>query len=211
MTAPDFEGAKNWNPEDFRLPQLRLETWGPLLFVNLDANAPSLSEMLGVTLPEIAERGVPFDAMRFVARREYKVACNWKVFVDNYQEGYHVPVAHPGLLTELDYKQYRIDNMDINVVIPVGPDETLVIIEWYAVDPEAFRPTFEARGLAFSEQVQFEDMAICESVQKGLGSRFYKQGRFSPKQEAAVHRFHQIVHAFLTEEGPGFPSAPRAE
>ncbi|MDB5100621.1 MAG: putative oxidoreductase [Cyanobacteria bacterium RYN_339] len=251
MTAPDFEGAKNWHPEDFRLPEVRLEAWGPLLFVNLDADAPPLAAMLGGTAAEIASHGMAFDAMRFVERREYDVACNWKVFVDNYQEGYHVPVAHPGLLTELDYKQYTIvprayttlqhapirqnpgehrryesadahalyywlfpnfmvnlypDNMDINLVIPLGPDRTRVVMEWYAVDPAAFRPTFEAQGLAFSEQVQFEDMAICESVQKGLGSRFYGQGRFSPKQEPAVHRFHQLVHGFLTAPGPGYPA-----
>jgi choline monooxygenase len=244
MTAPDFEGAKNWRPEDFRLPELRLEAWGPLLFVNLDPEAPPLATMLGPTAAEIASHGLPFEQMRYVDRREYDVACNWKVFVDNYQEGYHVPVAHPGLLTELDYKQYAIeprpyttlqhapirqhpgehrryggdahalyywlfpnfmvnlypDNMDINVVIPLGPDRTRVVMEWYAVDPDAFRPTFQAQGLAFSEQVQFEDMAICEAVQKGLGSRFYGQGRFSPKQEPAVHRFHQLVHAFLSAE-----------
>ena len=253
LAAPDFEGAKDWRREDFTLPPVRLEAWGPLLFVNLDAGAPGLLAQLGEAPAEIAAQGVPFEAMRFVAERTYRVGCNWKVFVDNYQEGYHVPVAHPGLLTELDYKRYAIaprayttlqhapirqgegddrrydtsaslqealyywlfptfmvnvypDNMDVNWVVPLSPSETLVGIAWFATDPEAFRPTFEARGLAFSEQVQHEDMAICESVQRGLGSRFYGQGRFSPKQEPAVHRFHQLVHAFLTQTGPGYPA-----
>ena len=254
LTAPDFEGVKNWNPADFALPPLRLERWGPLLFVTLDAGAPPLHAMLGPAAEEVAARGVPFAAMRFVDRREYRVRCNWKVFVDNYQEGYHVPTAHPGLLQELDFKRYRIeprdyttlqhapirtnpsearrygpdaeldealyywlfpgfmvnvypDNMDVNHVQPLGPDETLVVIEWFATDPAAFRPTFEAQGLAFSEQVQQEDMTICEAVQQGLGSRFYTQGRFSPKQEPAVHRFHQLVHAFLAHQGEGYPAA----
>lgn len=255
LTAPDFEGVKNWNTDHFALPRLRHELWGPFIFVCLDEAAPSLDTMLGPAPAEVEGRGVPFAEMKFVARREYRVKCNWKVFVDNYQEGYHVPVAHPGLLKELDYKQYRIeprayttlqhapirhnpgeerrygtdaaldealyywlfpgfmvnvypDNMDVNWVQPLGPDECLVGIDWFATDPEAFRPTFEAQGLAFSDQVQQEDMVICESVQRGLGSRFYRQGRFSPKQEPAVHRFHQLVHAFLTHEGDGYPAAP---
>ncbi len=254
ITAPDFDGVKNWNPEDFALPPLRHERWGPLIFVCLEPGAPPLHAMLGPAPEEVAARGVSFDAMRFVDRREYRVRCNWKVFVDNYQEGYHVPVAHPGLLKELDFKQYRIeprayttlqhapirvnpgeqrrygtdaaldealyywlfpgfmvnvypDNMDVNYVQALGPDETRVVIEWFATDPDGFRPTFEAQGLAFSEQVQQEDMVICEAVQQGLGSRFYRQGRFSPKQEPAVHRFHQLVHAFLTHPGAGYPAA----
>lgn len=253
IATPDFEGVQDWRREDFTLPALRLEAWGPLLFVNLDADAPPLAAVLDTFPAEVAASGTPFDAMQLVERREYQVKCNWKVFVDNYQEGYHVPVAHPGLLRELDFAKYRIeprpyatlqaspyrketggerryagvdaeaealyywlfptfmvnvypDNMDVNVVIPQGPDHTLVVIEWYAPDPAAFRPRFLEQGLAFSEQVQDEDMIICEAVQKGLRSRFYSQGRYSPKQEPAVHRFHQLIHAFLTTPpGTAYP------
>jgi choline monooxygenase len=42
-------------------------------------------------------------------RREYDVACNWKVYVDNYLEGYHIPIVHPELHRELDYEQYRTE------------------------------------------------------------------------------------------------------
>lgn len=255
IATPDFDGVKHWRREDFTLPPVRLEAWGPLLFVNLDADAPPLSAALGTFPAEVAATGVPFDAMRLVERRTYHVACNWKVFVDNYQEGYHVPVAHPGLLRELAFQDYAIeprdyatlqrapfrrdtggerryaegagldealyywlfptfmvnvypDNMDVNVVIPKGPDACDVVIEWYAPDPDAFRPTFLAQGLAFSEQVQDEDITICEAVQRGLKSRWYSQGRYSPKQEPAVHRFHQLVHAFLTQApGGAYPAA----
>jgi choline monooxygenase len=37
------------------------------------------------------------------------IDCNWKVYVDNYLEGYHIPIAHPGLMREIDYAQYRTD------------------------------------------------------------------------------------------------------
>src|ERR671935_231594 len=47
--------------------------------------------------------------MRLVERRDYVVECNWKVYVDNYLEGYHLPIAHPQLFKEVDYDAYRIE------------------------------------------------------------------------------------------------------
>jgi len=41
--------------------------------------------------------------MAIVERRDYVVECNWKVYVDNYLEGYHLPLVHPSLMRELDY------------------------------------------------------------------------------------------------------------
>jgi choline monooxygenase len=46
-----------------------------------------------------------------VERRRYTLACNWKVFVDNYLDGgYHVPHLHKGLDSVLDYAAYTIEN-----------------------------------------------------------------------------------------------------
>ena len=47
-------------------------------------------------------------SMTRVARREFSVACNWKVFCDNYLDGgYHVPFAHPALAEGVDMRTYR--------------------------------------------------------------------------------------------------------
>ncbi len=106
-TTPEFEGAVDFNREDYGLLPIRVETWGPFAFVNMDATAPSLLETLGDIPRETAR--FEFDAMRRVERRDYYVDANWKVYIDNYLEGYHVPVAHPGLYRELDYENYRVD------------------------------------------------------------------------------------------------------
>ena len=50
-------------------------------------------------------------------------------------------------------------------------------------DPEAFR----------FEEVQREDVAICEAVQKGLASRTYDRGRYSVRRENGVHHFHGLL------------------
>jgi choline monooxygenase len=61
-------------------------------------------------LPERAS-GLGLGGVKFVARREYEMDCNWKVFVDNYQDGgYHVNTVHPGLAGALDYAHYRTEN-----------------------------------------------------------------------------------------------------
>src|SRR6185369_547873 len=61
-------------------------------------------------LAPLPERAAPLglEALRFAARREYKLACNWKVFVDNYLDGgYHINAIHPGLADLIDYSKYR--------------------------------------------------------------------------------------------------------
>jgi choline monooxygenase len=44
-----------------------------------------------------------------------------------------------------------------------------------------------------SERIQDEDHAICESVQRGLGSRAYQAGRLSVRREAGEHLFHRLL------------------
>ena len=46
--------------------------------------------------------------------------------------------------------------------------------------------------MEFSDQVQIEDVGICETVQKNLHSRSYQRGRYSIKQETVVHAFHRM-------------------
>jgi choline monooxygenase len=43
----------------------------------------------------------------FGRRIVYDIACNWKVYVENFLEGYHVPSAHPGLHRAIDYRRYH--------------------------------------------------------------------------------------------------------
>jgi choline monooxygenase len=50
-----------------------------------------------------------------------------------------------------------------------------------------------ARSFAFSDQVQQEDIQICEAVQKGLRSRTYDRGRYSVMRENGLHHFHALL------------------
>lgn len=108
QTCPEFEGVENFRKEGVHLPQFRLETWGGFIFVTLSPDTPPLPQWLGEMVPEVEQAGYDLSRYREVARREYVINCNWKVYVDNYLEGYHIPVAHPALMAELDYKKYSV-------------------------------------------------------------------------------------------------------
>ena len=109
LRAPEFEGVKGWDRDAVCLRRVQVEAWGPWVFVNLDPGAAAMSATYGEIADEISAAGFNLSRMRRVERREYEIDCNWKVYVDNYLEGYHLPIAHPGLFRELDYDQYRVE------------------------------------------------------------------------------------------------------
>ena len=83
-----------------------------LVFVSLDRNGPSLEDWLGARLRRRCA-ALDLGKLTFASRREWVLACNWKVFVDNYLDGgYHVPFLHRGLSSVLSFKEYRIECFD---------------------------------------------------------------------------------------------------
>ena len=47
------------------------------------------------------------------------------------------------------------------------------------------------------DRVEAEDEAIVEAVQRGVRSRLYRGGRYSPARERGVHQFHRLISEFL--------------
>jgi choline monooxygenase len=110
--TPEFEGVADFRKEEQGLVQLDLDTWGSLVWVRQRREGPpsapnqSLHDFLA-PLPEQAA-ALGLESLHFAERRHYDIACNWKVYVDNYLDGgYHVNTIHPGLAGVLDYAQYR--------------------------------------------------------------------------------------------------------
>jgi choline monooxygenase len=83
--------------------------------------------------------------------------------------------------------------MDTNLVIPRGIDKTEVIFDFYFADVSESRRAANLESIAVSEQIQDEDVGICESVQRGLKSRAYGAGRLSVRREAGEHLFHRLL------------------
>jgi choline monooxygenase len=244
LHSTEMEGVEGFRQEDFALAPVRCEEWFNLVFVSLDPQAPPLVETLGV-LPEQVGR-FDFTSMKFFERRTYDMKCNWKTYVDNYLEGFHLPTVHPGLNRELDFNAYSVepyarhvrqfspirgaqpgdstprrypearedltsdyfwvfpnwmlncypDNVSVNMIVPVDAERTLAIFDWYLPEQQLHTPAAQA-SVNFSDQIQREDIAICEAVQKNLHSRSYERGRFSATQENGVHAFHRMYAAAM--------------
>jgi choline monooxygenase len=87
--------------------------------------------------------------------------------------------------------------MDTNLVVPREVDKTEVIFDYYFADVSEPAREHNLASIAVSEQIQAEDAAICETVQRGLNSRSYYTGRLSVGREAGEHLFHKLLHADL--------------
>jgi Rieske 2Fe-2S family protein len=88
----------------------RVETLCGLVFVNLDRDAAPLAELVG----DLPQRLAPYriETLEPFAPSGGTQPANWKVVADNYLEGYHIPIAHPGLMRMLDYKRYAAEVHD---------------------------------------------------------------------------------------------------
>jgi choline monooxygenase len=242
--VPEFDGVEDFRREDNGLVPVHVAVWGPLVFVHLGTHPPPLDQFFA-PLPDRSP-ALQFDRLHFVARREYRLQCNWKVFVDNYLDGgYHVNSVHPGLAGSLDYANYRtevfahtslqssplkttgnddIDSvrtgdrayywwmfpnlmlnayagvMDTNLVMPIDAKSCRVVFDFYFADVSPQAEEFRRRSMDVAHQIQLEDIAICEEVHRGLGSRSYSTGRFSVRREAAGYHFHRLIAARLQND-----------
>jgi choline monooxygenase len=88
------------------------------------------------------------------------------------------------------------DNISVNIILPLEPERTLAIFEWYLPENDLGSAAAE-KALEFSDEIQVEDVRICEIVQKNLHSRSYRNGRYSVKQEKGVYAFHQMYREVM--------------
>ena len=86
--------------------------------------------------------------------------------------------------------------LSVNVVQPLAMDRTKVSFIPYVYD-DSKRDKGAGAEL---DKVEMEDEEVVEGVQKGVRSRFYQAGRFSPKREQGVHHFHRLLAEFLGRE-----------
>lgn len=85
--------------------------------------------------------------------------------------------------------------LSINLVLPEAVDRTRIVFRSYVGDASKLD---EGAGGAL-DRVEAEDEAIVETVQRGVRSRFYSRGRYSPTREQGVHHFHRLLGEFLAE------------
>ena len=239
----DLKNARGFNEaelnvEDFGLQPIHVTEWMGQVFVNL-SNSP---EDLNQHIDEIKTLTSPIDFSDYVFkfRESYQIRCNWKVYMDNFLEGFQIPFVHPELNKVIDYKSYKTEiyerfslqwcpldselspygksanseenkafyftiypniilniapgRLQTNIVEPKSSKTCVVHFDYHFDNPEEADIEQDAD---FSEMVQQEDILICENVQKGLESKGYDKGKFSPLNEKGVFHFQSLVKSSL--------------
>lgn len=250
-SAPMTGDVPGFDMKEFSLRSLPLAIVAGLIFVNLDKTARQFAEdMPGFeqTIRDILPR---FPAFVVTERLEFDIAANWKIVVDNFSEGYHIPVAHPTLAklhgrrttaavvgekfgyfrgvgrTSFDEFEVKPDepystwwlwpnlcmlslpggeHLIVLRMAPDGPGRCRERADIYAPAGDLPRNLAIVRRL-FAEMFNREDVAIVESVQRGMSSLGYDQSRYIVDKkdgwysESALHRFHKQVLRTIEGEG----------
>jgi len=112
LNAPEMDGTEAFDHRQFGLQPVQVGEWGAWVFVNLDPKA----EPLLANLRELPEQAAKYslEKLKLAERREYVMECNWKVYIDNFLEGYHLPSVHPSLNRELEYGQYVTETFELH-------------------------------------------------------------------------------------------------
>lgn len=214
LNAPEMQGTKDFRLADFGLLPVQTAEWGAWVFVNLYESAEPLTDALR-ELPQQSER-FHLERLKFFERREYRMECNWKVYVDNYLEGYHLPSVHPGLNQELDYGAYTTEVFERHSrqSSPIrGPENESTAnrrykqssgetADYFWIFPNwmlncypdntslnIVLPLGEERCLAIFEWYYHEDLASPEAVAEGV--------RFSDQIQIEDGAICEIVHKNL--------------
>jgi len=227
-SAPRTRDEEGFDPAEFSLEPLRVETLGPFVFVSANPDVEPLASVAGAWPELVSEMGIDLSTLVFRERRTYDVAANWKILAENFLECYHCPVSHHGFSHLIDLDSYEGEahsdvfwhfsscardaavaanrngiaelpearrrlwnyvvwpnfmanvypgppNISTNLLVPVAPGRTLAIYDFYfgqGVSEEQQRANVE-----FVDEVQREDIVLCESVQRGLASGRFDRGR----------------------------------
>ncbi|MFT7625042.1 MAG: choline monooxygenase [Myxococcota bacterium] len=198
-TAPRVAGIRAVDRNQLGLVPLAVTDWGHWVWVHPQPTAtfPDHSELEARLAP------TGWLDLEFAATRRWTLECRWKVYVDNYLDGgYHIPrLQAPGVsptsggaVSAWLWPACRLNRygpcMDTNHVIPLGPDRCEVHTEfWFepGADPamtEQSRAEQSRAEQSRAEQsieqagvTQSEDVGTSESVQRGMLSGGWSEGR----------------------------------
>jgi phenylpropionate dioxygenase-like ring-hydroxylating dioxygenase large terminal subunit len=107
--APRANEQTAFDKSALGLISFAIDSWGPFIFVNPDPAPGPLAELLGA-MPAFFERaGADVSKVRMLRRDTYDLAANWKIIVENFNECYHCPIAHPKFSSVIDTDAYRVD------------------------------------------------------------------------------------------------------
>lgn len=222
LSMPEFEEVENFPSERDNLAAVPSGSWNSLIFASVSP-AAALDQFIGEMTSRIDEREYEFGGRKeyeinghwalycenylegfhipFVHRSLNEVVDYGTYTTDTFrysslQTGYDKegsPAAHYFFLFPNQMFNFYPWGLSINVVKPIAPGKTAVEFITYISDASKV----EQGAGADLHRVEMEDEAVVESVQRGIRSRFYSRGRYSPTREQGTHHFHRLIAEFM--------------
>ena len=201
-----FKGAPcKWDfphieDDKFGLPEVQVDTWGGWVFINMDENAVSLSEYMGVMVDHF-ERWQPENTYKAMHLKKV-IRCNWKLANEAFIESYHTVATHPQLkpYTADANSQYDCFNEHVSRTITamgVGSPHLPDLSEQKTAD----------QWMLVNEVLSAEQL---EAVPAGMTAREYL-GRYNIKRYSQIYQqdlsqstYSEILDAILYLVFPNF-------
>ena len=132
--------------------------------------------------------------------------CNLQIgYAKDNTESFDLPEGHPDYGKNVAAYYYWVFpnlmlnfypwGLSINIIQPIDHETTNVSFISYVYD----ETKIDSSAGALLDSVEMEDEAVVQGVQKGIQSRFYSTGRFSPTREQGVHHFHRLISKILKD------------
>jgi len=223
LSMPEFEGVENFPSPADDLKQLPLAEWRGFLFASIDpfaafddvvANMPDIgfeSDELKLTSTRKYEVDahwalycenylegfhIPYVHRSLNEIVDYGSYTTETIRYASLQTGFgddgSIAAKYLFIFPNLMFNFYPW-GVSVNVVRPIRPSKSVVEFLTYVADESLI----EKSAGADLHGVEMEDEAVIESVQKGIRSRFYLHGRYSPTREQGTHHFHRLIAEFM--------------
>jgi choline monooxygenase len=222
LSMPEFDGVENFPATRDDLRHVPSGIWSELVFVSIDPAAP-LNEFIGEMSGRIEETRYKFAGRKeyeidahwalycenylegfhipFVHQSlneivDYGTYSTETFRYSSLQTGFDKqgnPAAQYFFIFPNLMFNFYPWGLSVNIVRPVCPGKSVVEFQTYISDESQV----EQGAGADLHRVELEDEAVVESVQRGIRSRFYDRGRYSPTREQGTHHFHRLIAEFM--------------
>jgi choline monooxygenase len=225
LTMPEFSGVVNFPSERDNLAKIPSYKIGDFIFVSLDPACPAEESLESARelLSEPEARELQLTGRReYTVRANWALYC--ENYLEGFHipfvhrslnealdfSNYRTDLSRFSVLqTAFDragdlaarylfvFPNFMLNlypgGLSVNIVRPVTIDKTIVEYRTY-VNPSG---KFALGADSDLDTVEIEDERIVEAVNRGVRSRSYRRGRYSPSQERGVHHFHRLISEFL--------------
>jgi choline monooxygenase len=223
LSMPEFEGVENFPSERDNLPRVPFGTWNGFGFASSAPAAP-LEDFTGEMTGRMEKRAFEFAGRKeYEIGAHWALYCenylegfhipfvhhSLNEIVDygtystetfrysSLQTGFDKqgnPAAQYFFIFPNMMFNFYPWGLSINIVKPVDPGNSRVEFITFISDESKI----DQGAGADLHRVEMEDEAVVESVQKGIRSRFYDRGRYSPTREQGTHHFHRLIAQFMS-------------